>query len=72
MSKDAWLHALRTDPSPVFKAQVRARLHAEEPARDTRHEWRRRALGLAAAVVLVGALVSVPLGNWKVEELKNE
>ena len=34
MSKDAWLHALRSDPSPLFKEQLRARLRAEdEPAR---------------------------------------
>jgi hypothetical protein len=32
MSKDAWLHALRSDPSPVFKEQLRARLRAQEPA----------------------------------------
>ena len=24
MSKDAWLHALRSDPSPRFKEQLRA------------------------------------------------
>jgi hypothetical protein len=32
MRKDAWLHALRSDPSPLFKEQLRARLRAHEPA----------------------------------------
>jgi hypothetical protein len=60
MSKDAWLHALRSDPSPVFKEQLRARLRAQEPAGDTRHEWPRRALLPAAAVVVVAVLITVP------------
>src|SRR5688500_9160304 len=61
MSKDAWLHALRADPSPVFKRQLRARLRADdEPAVDTGHGWLRRALVPAFAVILVAALVSVP------------
>lgn len=60
MSKDAWLHALRSDPSPLFKEQLRARLRADEPATGTRHDWPRRALVPAFAVVLVAVLVSVP------------
>jgi hypothetical protein len=60
MSKDAWLHALRSDPSPLFEEQLRARLRAQEPAGDTRHDWPRRALVPAFAVVLVAVLVSVP------------
>ncbi len=60
MNHDAWLHALRTDPSPVFKAQLRERLRAQEPAAETRHYWPRRALIAAAAVMLVGVLLSVP------------
>ena len=32
MSSDAWLRALRSDPSPLFKAQLRERLRAQEPA----------------------------------------
>ena len=32
MHNDTWLHALRSDPSPLFKAQLRERLHAQEPA----------------------------------------
>ena len=28
MHNDAWLDALRSDPSPLFKAQLRERLHA--------------------------------------------
>lgn len=60
MSNDAWLHALRTDPSPLFKAQLRERLRRQEPVSETRHEWPRRALVAAAAVVVVGVLLSVP------------
>jgi hypothetical protein len=68
MSKDAWLHGLRTDPSPLFKEQLRARLRAHEPAGDTRHEpagdtrrdWPRRVLVAAAAVVVMSVLVTVP------------
>jgi hypothetical protein len=60
MSKDAWLHSLRTDPSPLFKQQLRARLRAQEPAEATRHEWPRRALVPAFAVVMVAALMAVP------------
>lgn len=60
MSPDAWLHALRTDPSPLFKAQLRERLRAQEPVGETRHDWSRRGLVAAAAVLLVGVLLSVP------------
>ena len=60
MSKDAWLHALRSDPSPLFKEQLRARLGAQEPAVDARPDWPRRALVPALAVVLVAVLVAVP------------
>jgi hypothetical protein len=60
MSNDAWLDALRSDPSPQFTEQLRARLRAQEPASDTRHGWPRRALVPALAMVLVGVLVSVP------------
>ena len=60
MNKDTWLHALRTDPSPLFKQQLRARLRADEPTVDTRHEWPRRALLAAAAVIVVAVVVSVP------------
>jgi hypothetical protein len=63
-SQDAWLHALRSDPSPLFKAQLRERLRAQEPARlDSARGgrgWPRRALMGAAAVVAVAALISVP------------
>jgi hypothetical protein len=60
MSDDTWLDALRSDPSPAFKEQLRARLHAQEPAGETRREWPRRALAPAFAAVLVAALVAVP------------
>ena len=57
---DAWLHALRRDPSPLFKAQVRERLRAQEPAADPRPGWPRRALVAAAGAIGVVALISVP------------
>lgn len=68
MTNDTWMHALRSDPSPLFKTQLRERLHAQEPsldsarggAADARRGWPRRTLAAAAAVVVVGALLSVP------------
>ena len=59
-SNDLWLHALRSNPSPLFKAQLRERLRAQEPVSETRREWPRRALFAAAAVTVVGVLLSVP------------
>lgn len=56
----AWLHALRSDPSPVFKEALRARLRAEEPARDIRREWPRRGLLAAAAVAAIALAFAVP------------
>jgi hypothetical protein len=60
MNKDAWLHALRSDPSPVFKEQLRSRLLAHEQEGDARREWPRRAVLAAAAVAVVALLISVP------------
>jgi hypothetical protein len=61
MTNEAWLRALRTDPSPLFKAELRERLRAQEAAPlDTRRDWPRRALVAAAAVLVVGVLISVP------------
>jgi hypothetical protein len=60
MGSDGWLHALQSDPSPMFKAQLRERLRAQEPVVETRHDWPRRALVAAAAVTLVAALIAVP------------
>jgi hypothetical protein len=61
VSHDTWLHALRSDPSPLFKAQLRERLRAQEPAPlDTRREWPRRALVAAGAVMVAAVLISVP------------
>lgn len=59
-SNDNWLGALRSDPSPLFKAQLRERLRTEEPAADPPRGWPRRALIAAAAVLTVGVLISVP------------
>jgi hypothetical protein len=69
VSHDAWLHALRIDPSPLFKDQLRARLRAHDPQADTRRTWPRRALIAAAAVVVVAALVSVPAVRASVAHL---
>jgi hypothetical protein len=60
MRDDSWLHALRSGPSPLFKAQLRERLRAQEPAADTRRDWPRRALVAAGAVMVVAVLISVP------------
>lgn len=60
MSEDTWLHTLRSDPSPLFKAQLRERLRALEPAIDTRQDWPRRTLFAAAAVFVVAVLIAVP------------
>jgi hypothetical protein len=60
MSHDVWLHALRSDPSPLFKAQLRERLRAQEPSADTHRDWLRRAFVAAAAVTVVAVLISVP------------
>ena len=61
MSKDAWLHALRTDPSPHLSAQLRAQLQAQESvAVDTRMAWRTNVFGAVAAVIVVATLVTVP------------
>ena len=63
-SHDAWLCALRSDPSPLFKAQLRERLRAQETApldsADTGRDWRWRAAFTAAAVIVVAVLISVP------------
>jgi len=62
MNKDqAWLYALRSEPSPQFKEELRAKLRALEPARsEVRREWPRRALMATAAMVLLALVVSVP------------
>jgi hypothetical protein len=75
MSKDDWLHALRSDPSPVFKAQLRERLRAHEAglidrpvSDDTRNDWSARALVPAAAVVVFAVLIAVPGGRASVAQ----
>lgn len=60
MSKDTWLYALRTDPSPLFKEQLRARLRTDEPTGETVQGWPWRTLFAAAAIVLIAIVVSVP------------
>src|SRR3954464_6191924 len=58
-SADPWLRALRAEPAPMFKAELRARLRAQEPVAAPR-QWPRRALVAAAIVIVVGAAISVP------------
>jgi hypothetical protein len=73
---DGWLYALRSDPSPLFKAELGERLRAQDPtpldaARGglsgrrrpptTHSEWPRRVLVVAALVTVVAALISVPV-----------
>jgi hypothetical protein len=61
MTDHDWLHALRSDPSPLFKAQLRERLRADEPAAEGLvSDWPRRALLVAAATVVAAVLLSVP------------
>ena len=60
MSKDAWLHALRSDPSPLFKERLRERLRTDEPPHGTRHDWSRPALVAAAAAFVVVVVIFVP------------
>jgi hypothetical protein len=58
-SHDSWLRALRAEPAPVFKAELRQRLRAQEPVAGPR-EWPRRMLAATAVVILVSAAISVP------------
>ena len=58
--QNGWLHALRGEPSPVFKAELRERLRNLDPPVDTRRQWHWPALAATAAVALVGLLLSVP------------
>ncbi len=60
VNDDGWLQALRGEPSPMFTAELRERLRAQEPAADTRRQWPRGALAAAAAVVVAVLLISVP------------
>ena len=61
MQSDRWLHALRADPSPVFTAQLRNRLRAEEPIVGAGGgAWRRPTMLVAAAAVVVAIVTSVP------------
>ena len=68
MRNESWLHALRSDPSPLFKEQLRARLRNQEPSSEARREWPRRALVPAFAVVAVAVLVAVPTVRGSVSQ----
>ena len=57
---DRWLHALQSEPSPVFKAELRQRLRNLDPAAETHRQWHRPALAATALVGVVGLLLSVP------------
>jgi len=60
MSDDRWLQALRTDPSPEFKAQLRGQLRPQDTAADAHRDWPRRTLIAAVVMILVAVLTSVP------------
>ncbi|HXE79706.1 MAG TPA: hypothetical protein VNK41_03070 [Vicinamibacterales bacterium] len=60
MRADDWLHALRSAPPPVFKAQLRERLRAQEPSTGARSGGTRRVLVAAAAAGVIAVLVSTP------------
>ena len=60
MSNDAWLHALRSEPSPVFKEQLQRRLRDEEAAAVAPPSRGRHIAFAAAAVVVLAALLAVP------------
>ena len=57
---EAWLQALRREPSARFKAQLRERLRAQEPAPLKDRVWPRRVLAAAAAIVVMAVLMGVP------------
>ena len=59
-NNDTWLHALRSDPTPAFEEQLRARLRTQEPEVELRRVWPRRTLACGAAVVASALLVAVP------------
>ncbi len=70
ISQDGWLHSLRADPPPVFKARLREQLRTQDAApRDAaRRTWPRRVLMAAAAMIVVSVLSSVPAVRASVAE----
>jgi hypothetical protein len=60
MSNDAWLDTLRSEPSPLFKEQLRRRLRADDTAAVAPSAGHRRAALSAAAVGILSALLAVP------------
>ena len=60
VTNEAWLLALRLEPSSLFKARLRERLQALEPPADTPMEWPRRALFVVAALTVGAVLIAVP------------
>ena len=61
-TNEAWLHALEGEPTARFRSELRERLRAQDPAAapDARRHWTRRALVAAAAVVVLGVVMSAP------------
>jgi hypothetical protein len=57
---DVWMHALRREPSPEFKEQLRRRLRDEEAAILPPARSRRSIVLAAAAAVMLSALLAVP------------
>ena len=57
---DAWMHALRGDPSSEFTEKLRRRLRDEEAAAQVPTRSRRSIALAAAAVMILAALLAVP------------
>ena len=57
---DVWMHALRREPSPEFKEQLRRRLRDEEAVGPAPSGNARRFALAAAAVMILSALLAVP------------
>jgi hypothetical protein len=57
---DSWMHALRGEPSPEFKEQLRRRLREDDAAAVAPKTNRRPIAFAVAAVVILSALLAVP------------
>jgi hypothetical protein len=65
---DAWMHALRREPSSEFKEQLRRRLRDDEAAALAPASSRRRIALAVAAVVILSAVLAVPAVRASVSE----
>jgi hypothetical protein len=60
MTEEAWLHALRTEPSAQFADRLRARLAVNEPEPETGRHWLAHVRLAAGVVVVLAILTAVP------------